>query len=823
MRQLSMNYTTICTIPLIACLSVTSLAQGIPDPIFQAVVNNSWGGLVLSDGNIDPFIFGIWQQAGAPLELDVNGLLPPGDTLDMTGIDLLMVSGTFSIIGAGAGVNRFHVPQWSFNEVGAGFNNASPNDLLQPLPPTVTNLFIRFGGDIGYIDLPAALEELVIWDATSVDGSGWNMPASLDEIFINRSSVVAFPDMTSIDLWVTVFNSPATYCPPLSPNLQNLRLDRTPITSWPVAMPPGLEYLSIAGCQLTALPPGIPSTLEFLDIGSNAIPENLVLPSGLLWLEADTMAWSTLPLLPPNIFSVQARACALQALTDIPASLEYLIVRDNPLLDCLPPLPYAMNELDVTGTAVQCLPNVISASVEPPSLQGVLCPWLQPCPNGVPRIRGKSFADQNANGVLDPGEPGIPQATCEISPANYLVGMDPDGNFDVPVPAGTYGLTANPLLYHTVTTVPHMTPNLFWGNIDSLVHHGYSPIGTIYDLQVVGTYHRSPRPGVTNEYELTVHNVGTTDAGPVTIELVIDPGQTWVDATPQPTSLLGNVATWLLPSFPPYTSWQAEVELMTTSPLGTVLQHELTASHGATEQTPADNMVVIEATVVNSYDPNDKQVFPSVLSPAEIANGTPVDYTIRFQNVGTAPALSVVITDTLSTDLDWSTMQFVASSHGCDWFMLNGVLHFVFDPIFLPDSASAPEDSQGFVTFRMEPSDQLTLGQQVTNVANIYFDLNEPVITAPAILEVALPTTVLTREDGSLKVHPNPVHDRLFITWPQEDPDAELMIVDELGRTWSTWTMTRSSFMLDVSHLPAGLYAILITGKDTLAARFVKQ
>lgn len=809
---------------LMACLGLNSSAQQIPDPIFQEVLNNNWGGLVMPNGDIDPEIFGYWQQAGAPLDLDVNGLLAPGDTLDMTGLDLLMQSGGFSLTGAGPGVNRFHIPEWSGAEVAAQFVNCTPNDLLQPLPPWLTNLFIRYGGDIGYIDLPPSLEDLDIWDAASLDGSGWSMPATLDEIYLNRCTIVAFPDMTSVDIRVTVFNCQPTSCPPLSPNLLHLRVDQTPVTGWPVALPPALEFLSMRNCQLSALPPGIPSTLEFLDVSSNPMPETIVLPDQLLWLHADSMPWATLPLLPPAIYSMQAHACSIQALTDIPASTEQLSLKDNPLLDCLPPLPYTLSYLEVTGTAVQCLPNPIAASVLPPTLQGVICPWLQPCPNGIPRIRGLSFADLNANGQWDSSEPGIPQATCVISPGNYLVGMAPDGTFDVPVPVGSYGLTANPLLYHTVTTSPHATPNLPWGSVDSLVRHGYAPDGTVLDLQVFGSFRVSPRTGNTVICDLMVNNAGTADPGPVTMEFNIDPGQTWVGATPPPTSIVGNLATWVLPSFPAYTSWQAEVELLTTAPIGAFLEHQLTASHGGTEQTPTDNVQLFSEIVVNSFDPNDKQVFPDVLTPAEVAAGTPVDYLIRFQNVGTAPALTVVITDTLSEDLVWSSMEFVASSHSCDWFIQNGVLHFVFDPIFLPDSASAPEDSQGFVAFRMEPSTQLALGDQVVNVANIHFDFNEPVITAPAVLEVAIPTSVIAQEHGALMLHPNPAGDRVFVHLPEPDDEMELRIIDELGRTRYIGVMDRSPYLLDISMLPPGLYSIVSAARGTTrVARFVKQ
>ena len=153
-------------------------------------------------------------------------------------------------------------------------------------------------------------------------------------------------------------------------------------------------------------------------------------------------------------------------------------------------------------------------------------------------------------------------------------------------------------------------------------------------------------------------------------------------------------------------------------PLGTPIDHTLTALPQQPDTTLADNTATFSDVVVGSYDPNDKLLDPTSMTPLEVQAGEHIEYTIRFQNTGTFPAERVVITDTLSSDLDWGSMEYISGSHDNTWFLQNGVLHFVHDPIFLPDSNSNEPASHGYVKFRMKPVSTLMIGEQIENIAN---------------------------------------------------------------------------------------------------------
>ncbi|GEM_PF-6867290 len=73
---------------------------------------------------------------------------------------------------------------------------------------------------------------------------------------------------------------------------------------------------------------------------------------------------------------------------------------------------------------------------------------------------------------------------------------------------------------------------------------------------------------------------------------------------------------------------------------------------------------------------------------------------------------------------------------------------------------------------------------------------------------------------GTLALYPNPTTDRLYLpltfSW-----NAWVQVIDHFGR----WVLDRAAkASLDVSHLSAGTYAVLVQGCDgSRAARFVGE
>ncbi|WP_375560960.1 T9SS type A sorting domain-containing protein [Bernardetia sp. OM2101] len=137
--------------------------------------------------------------------------------------------------------------------------------------------------------------------------------------------------------------------------------------------------------------------------------------------------------------------------------------------------------------------------------------------------------------------------------------------------------------------------------------------------------------------------------------------------------------------------------------------------------------------IVNSYDPNDKQVYPQGICDEKFTKRSdlPLTYTIRFQNTGNAPAIDVNIVDSLSNLLNRRSLRVVGSSHAMtvDTTANNNVINFVFNNINLPDSTTSPELSQGYVIFELDEIAAHTDTSRIENKSYIYFDTNAPIIT----------------------------------------------------------------------------------------------
>ncbi len=176
--------------------------------------------------------------------------------------------------------------------------------------------------------------------------------------------------------------------------------------------------------------------------------------------------------------------------------------------------------------------------------------------------------------------------------------------------------------------------------------------------------------------------------------------------------------------------------------LGYELVATASVSTANTDGNPANNSATNLRTITGAYDPNDKLACTSSGSTEvwDINDDEWIDYTIRFQNTGTDTAFHVVITDTLPPSLDPGSIIVGAASHTFTWELRDqGSLKFYFPNILLPDSNINEPRSHGFVGFRIRPRLPLLPGEEIINIANIYFDFNPPVITEPSILSVPLP------------------------------------------------------------------------------------
>ena len=205
-----------------------------------------------------------------------------------------------------------------------------------------------------------------------------------------------------------------------------------------------------------------------------------------------------------------------------------------------------------------------------------------------------------------------------------------------------------------------------------------------------------------------------------------------------------------------------------STPLGTVLAYNasISPSTGFTDSEPFNNADTMQAVVVGSFDPNDKQVDPVGIGPMGIVlHDTRLNYRIRFQNTGTASAIHIIVTDTIDANLDMSSFLMHQASHPYTMTTNGRVITWKFLYINLPDSSSNLYGSMGFIEFSINPADSLADGTVVTNNANIYFDFNLPVQTNTTIntFQSTLVSVAETDSDIQLQVYPVPAGDYCYI------------------------------------------------------------
>ncbi|MBK6752795.1 MAG: VCBS repeat-containing protein [Flavobacteriales bacterium] len=319
-------------------------------------------------------------------------------------------------------------------------------------------------------------------------------------------------------------------------------------------------------------------------------------------------------------------------------------------------------------------------------------------------------------------------------------------------------------------------------------------------------------------YWISVANTGS-EAADLHVSLYLDALSTYQGAIPAASEPMNGVPQWTFLNVPP--SHQRLVQVFVEMPDDTHVGEVLTDSVVVNTQVNGQNYTasaLVSPTVLCAVDPNDKQAFPVGVGADHLTEmGTELVYTIRFQNTGNIPAMRVRIEDVLETDLDLGSLRLIANSHLVSVELQDdGVLIFDHEDINLPDSASDPLGSQGFVRFAVRHRQEATEGTVLNNTAAIFFDLNAPVITN---------TTWNTLSYGAVNV-PGPEHGTpaglfVFPNPAQNDVAVDLnagftgriqvSLFDAEGSEVRHLVRRSSTVVIDRDGLDAGIYFLRAT------------
>ncbi|MBL7779526.1 MAG: T9SS type A sorting domain-containing protein [Chitinophagales bacterium] len=327
-----------------------------------------------------------------------------------------------------------------------------------------------------------------------------------------------------------------------------------------------------------------------------------------------------------------------------------------------------------------------------------------------------------------------------------------------------------------------------------------------------------PRPGFTNGVQVQLQHVLSAQPMNGTLRVNYPPQQTFVLSNP-PATLVDSVQHFIevaVTNLNPGSSLNVHLILQTPPPpavpLGTLFTYS--AQLSGTGCIGFDTLQATEtATVVGSYDPNDKAVSPVGESNAHVVQpNTTLTYTIRFQNTGTFYAQNVVVVDTISTHLDMSTLRVLATSHTYEIAVeQNRAVKFIFNNIMLPDSFTNEPESHGYIKYSIKPNSNVSNGTLVTNRADIYFDFNPPILTNTVYntLDNTLSIQSVGGASTLLKVYPNPNQQGVwYVRCEATLLNQSMKVLDMSGRLIHEQQLINTEQQLQLPDLMPGMYLL---------------
>jgi uncharacterized repeat protein (TIGR01451 family) len=295
------------------------------------------------------------------------------------------------------------------------------------------------------------------------------------------------------------------------------------------------------------------------------------------------------------------------------------------------------------------------------------------------------------------------------------------------------------------------------------------------------------------------------------------------DLTQLPGATFSNQLLTIPVAMAPYLSsgnYAIPVFIPGTMPAGTTVDIPFTFSNGI-DNSFSNNSDTIHATVLNSYDPNEKLVNkPELISPNE---KDAFVYEIHFQNDGNFPAYNIKVRDTIDADLDLSTFKMLYSKHTCfptiDYLTREVV--FNFPNIMLEPSEVDSLGSQGVFLYSISELDNVPNGNTVENTAYIYFDFNPPIVTNTTLNHNGYLGVEEHVAHWDVQLYPNPVADKLYIE--SDSPISSVRMLTLSGTVIKHYEQWDQNF-IDVSSLYNGFYLLeFVTASGVKTKRVLIQ
>lgn len=712
---------------------------------------------------------------------------------------------------------------------------------LPPLPESLIYLDCRYNDLTSLSNLPNGLRTLLV-DVNQLTSIPANLPDSLrvlhcaqnlltslpllpdslEELWCHKNQITALPVLPAGMTELSCYLNLLTAMPVIPPSMYLLDCGRNQLTALPnLASITSLTFLSCDHNQISIIPP-LPMSLYSLDCDSNlltALPpmnvlgslncsDNLItslppISGNMQNLFCSNNLLTSIPPLPDGIDILWCNNNQLTSLPDLPESIVNLDISDNPAIVCLPP-QNNLNSFKWGNTGIICLPNVLIVNTAVPLIDSVpVCDLFNA--NNCEifwNISGKVFDDQDADCAVDNGENGFKNVKVKLYENGNLVQQTFTSNlgeYTFDTDTGTFYYTLDTAITAFSITCPAtLGYTSLISPADSFeVDKNFSiECPATFDIGITGIIPYGVfRPGDTLGVRSIAgdlsHMVGLNCASGVSgsVRIILSGPVTYLGPYAGALSPVVNGDT-LEYAIADFGSVDIEndfvffISIFTFANIGDQFCMSAEVLPVTGDFNPVNNYYTFCSTIINSFDPNDKLVNPDGI--IDTSQHT-LNYTIRFQNTGNAPAQHIYIIDTLDAAIDESTIQLVAYSFE-PLIQINGnVIRFNFQHINLPDSVNDEPNSHGFVQYNVRLNDSLALGTEIRNTAYIYFDFNAPIQTNTTYNQVNIVSGVEEAPaTGAFFIYPNPVisgQSREITIVNTLSETGLLKIYDQQGRT----------------------------------------
>jgi uncharacterized repeat protein (TIGR01451 family) len=652
-----------------------------------------------------------------------------------------------------------------------------------------------------YINFPPLPDSLQYFNC--VNNLMYDLPAlpnSLQELYCSSSTLLVLPALPPTLQILDCVSCPIATLPTLPQSLLTLDCSSNcscgPYLDSLPQLPNSLQTLSCANRGLTYLPQ-LPNSLQILYCGNNPLGNLPTLPPSLETLECLANQLTSLPPLPNSLISLNCSNNQLTNLPNIPTSLQSLNVTNNQLTSLLP-VPPVMYAFHISNNNISCLYNLplLSGSPFNGSISGnpLICvPNQTTYSDGLPLcLDGDTI--NNPNNCISTVNIGGYIFTDVFTANCSYEGYDLESN-NIPVrlydslntllaqtytSAGSYGFMVNQTGTYRVEidgnnlpiSMACSQPDTQIVNLNSLtngVTNSNFPVQCIqaFDVNVQAVNHQGLAfPGQihtlntnisSNQNWFNLNCTTATYSG--VVELLVTGPVTYIGPSSAALTPVvnGNTFTYNISNFSNLNpnSFDLLFQTDTTAQAGAQICVNVNVITSPNDIDSLNNVFNFCYQVVNSYDPNMKEVYPVDVLPGYDDWFT---YTIHFQNTGNAPAFNIRLKDTLDTQLDLSTFEMLGYSHPAVVSLNGNILTVRFNNIMLPDSTTDYEGSMGYFQYRLKPLPNLPNGSQIENTAYIYFDYNAPIVTNTTQNGFVFPVSVITNiaSDFEFVIYPNP-------------------------------------------------------------------